>query len=214
MTHQTAVLEEYVARADKVKDLTNKVKETRKAKIIQKAENFQKANEEATDSIAKIGYLHKAAEYITVCFHKYIKKHNSEMKRINKEIARNIKRAEVEKNEIDRIKSDSMNMVVEERISATEIKLAELDSEKESYDKETDSIRLALQAEKERGKEIAKELEMNNITRDRLAEEHLSLREKLLEISKKKPKKSLKSRFLAFFRVRTWTIDVMNAYFN
>ena len=39
------------------------------------------------------------------------------MKRINKEIVRNIKRAEVEKNEMDRIKSDNMNMVVEERIS-------------------------------------------------------------------------------------------------
>ncbi len=119
------MLEEYVARADKVKDLTNKVKEMKVAKINKQAENSQKASEETKEGIAKIGYLHKAAEFIKECFHKYIKKHDSEMKRINKEIMRNIKRAESETKEIDKIKSGSMDMVVEKRISATKDKLAE-----------------------------------------------------------------------------------------
>ncbi len=197
------MLEEYVARADKVKDLTNKVKEMKKSKINEQADNFQKASEETENGIAKIGYLHKAAEFIKICFHKYIKKHDSEVKRINKEIVRNMKRAESEKNELDRIKSDNLNMVLEKQISATEAKVAAIESEKQRDDQEIESMRIALQAEKERGNEIAREIEISNIIRERLAEEHLSLKEKLLEMSKKKPKKSLKSRFLAFFRVRT-----------
>ena len=83
------MLEEYVARADKVKDLTKKVKEMKIAKVNEQAENFKKASEETNDGIAKIGYLHKAAEFIKVCFHRYIKKHDSETKRINREIIRN-----------------------------------------------------------------------------------------------------------------------------
>ncbi len=132
------------------------------------------------------------------------------MKRINREIIRNIKRSEIEEKEMDKIRSDNMSLVVEKQISSTEVKLAELETEKARDDQEIESMRNALQAEKDRGKEIAREMEISNIIRERLVEEHLSLKEKLEEISKKKPKKSLKSRFLAFFGVRTWTVDVMN----
>ncbi len=46
------------------------------------------------------------------------------------------------------------------RISVTEVKLAELEREKGRDDKDIESIRIALQTEKEKGDEIARELKL------------------------------------------------------
>ncbi len=63
------MLEEYVARADKVKDLTKKVKEMKIAKVNEQAENFKKASEETNRVNAQILLLIFLSEFFgCLCF--------------------------------------------------------------------------------------------------------------------------------------------------